>query len=63
MDDENILKFVSDYLKKKGFKQAEHAFQEELQHSKTAHNSSSSSLSSISQLDPDMAKHILPFVE
>lgn len=63
MDDENILKFVSDYLKKKGFKQAEHAFQEELQHSRTGHNSSSSPLSSISQLDPDIAKHILSFVE
>ncbi|EXB86688.1 Transcription initiation factor TFIID subunit 5 [Morus notabilis] len=62
MDEENILKFVSAYLKKKGFKQTEHAFQEELQHSKTT-NSSSSQISSNSQFDPDIAKQILSFAE
>lgn len=63
MDDESVLKFVSEYLKKKGFKQTENAFLEELQHSKTNNNNSSSPISSTSQFDPDIAKHILSFVE
>ncbi|KAF3433328.1 hypothetical protein FNV43_RR24430 [Rhamnella rubrinervis] len=63
MDDESVLKFVSDYLKKKGFKQTENAFLDELQHSKTNNNNSSSPISSTSQFDPDIAKHILSFVE
>jgi hypothetical protein len=29
MEEDQIEKFVAAYLKKKGFKQAEHAFQEE----------------------------------
>ena len=62
MDEENILKFVSAYLKKKGFKQTEHAFQEELQHGKTTHNSTSP-ISSTSQFDADIAKQLLSFAE
>lgn len=69
MDDESILKFVSGYLKKKGFKQTENAFLEELQQSKAnsgnnnANNSSSSPISSNSQLDADIAKRILSLAE
>ncbi|XP_062097373.1 transcription initiation factor TFIID subunit 5-like isoform X2 [Humulus lupulus] len=62
MDEENILKFVTAYLKKKGFKQTEHAFQEELHHNKTTHNSSSL-ISSTSQFDADIAKQLLSFFE
>ncbi|XP_062084415.1 transcription initiation factor TFIID subunit 5-like isoform X2 [Humulus lupulus] len=62
MDEENILKFVTAYLKKKGFKQTEHAFQEELHHNKTTHNSSSP-ISSTSQFDADIAKQLLSFSE
>ncbi|PON74502.1 Guanine nucleotide-binding protein, beta subunit [Parasponia andersonii] len=62
MDEENILKFVQAYLKKKGFKQTEHAFQEELQHNKTAQNSSSP-VSSNSQFDADIAKRLRSFSE
>ncbi|XP_048444440.1 transcription initiation factor TFIID subunit 5-like isoform X1 [Pyrus x bretschneideri] len=58
VDDESVRKFVAAYLKKKGFKQAENAFQEELNKNT---NSSSSPISFNSQLDPDVAKHILSF--
>uniref|UniRef100_A0A2N9GG12 TFIID subunit TAF5 NTD2 domain-containing protein n=1 Tax=Fagus sylvatica TaxID=28930 RepID=A0A2N9GG12_FAGSY len=61
MEDEQIEKYVIAYLKRKGFNQAEHAFQEELQqHSKT---NSSSSISTNSLTDPDLAKHLLAFSE
>ncbi|KAL5558220.1 hypothetical protein UlMin_034431 [Ulmus minor] len=60
MDEENILKFVAQYLKKKGFKQTEHAFQEEL--NKT-NNSSLSPISSNSQFDADITKHLLSFAD
>uniref|UniRef100_A0A5B7C3A7 Putative transcription initiation factor TFIID subunit 5 n=1 Tax=Davidia involucrata TaxID=16924 RepID=A0A5B7C3A7_DAVIN len=59
MDEEEIEKAVIAYLKKKGFKQTELAFQEEQQHTK---NSSSNS-SANSRTDPDTAKHILSFTE
>ncbi|KAI8569275.1 hypothetical protein RHMOL_Rhmol02G0266300 [Rhododendron molle] len=52
MEDEVIQKAVIAYLKKKGFKQTELAFQEE-QHSRNS--SSNSSL----QTDPDIARNIL----
>ncbi|XP_059640174.1 transcription initiation factor TFIID subunit 5 isoform X2 [Cornus florida] len=58
MDEEEIEKAVIAYLKKKGFKQTELAFQEEQQHTK---NSSSNSANS--QTDPDIAKHILSVTE
>lgn len=61
MDEDSILKFVSDYLKKKGFKQADHALQEELQQHHT--NSSASSISSTSQFDSDIAKQIITLSE
>ncbi|CAL5435016.1 unnamed protein product [Camellia sinensis] len=56
MDEEEIEKAVIAYLKKKGFKQTELAFQEEQQH----HTKNSSSNSST---DPDIAKHLLSFSE
>ncbi|KAG5563033.1 hypothetical protein RHGRI_005693 [Rhododendron griersonianum] len=54
MEDEVIQKAVIAYLKKKGFKQTELAFQEE------QHSRSSSSNSSL-QTDPDIARNILSF--
>lgn len=57
MDEEQIANFVAAYLKKKGFKETEQAFQEELRQNKT--NSSSSS----SSIDLDFAKHLLSFSE
>lgn len=54
MEDEDIEKAVIAYLKKKGFKQTELAFQEEQQ--QQSKNSSSNS-----QTDPDVAKLILSF--
>ncbi|XP_058203489.1 transcription initiation factor TFIID subunit 5 [Rhododendron vialii] len=53
MEDEMIQKAVIAYLKKKGFKQTELAFQEE-------HSRNSSSNSSL-QTDPDIARNILSF--
>ncbi|CAL5435026.1 unnamed protein product [Camellia sinensis] len=47
------------YLKKKGFKQTELAFQEEQQH----HTKNASSNSSSSSTDPDIAKHLFSFSE
>lgn len=64
MDEEEIEKAVVAYLKKKGFKQTEIAFQEEQQVNK---NSSSSihnnNNSANSQIDPDLTKKILSFSE
>lgn len=59
MDEEEIEKAVIAYLKKKGFKQTELAFQEEQQHLKTTptHNISSP----ISNSDPEIARQILSF--
>lgn len=57
MDEELIANFVSAYLKKKGFRETEQAFQEELRHNKT--NCSSPS----SLVDIDVAKHLLSFSE
>ncbi|XP_022936938.1 transcription initiation factor TFIID subunit 5 isoform X3 [Cucurbita maxima] len=57
MDEEQIANFVSAYLKKKGFKETEQAFQDELRHNKT--NSSSSA----SSIDLDFAKRLLSFSE
>ncbi|OVA10084.1 LisH dimerization motif [Macleaya cordata] len=54
MEEEDIEKAVIAYLKKKGFKQTELAFQEE---------QSKSSSSNASQTDPDIAKHLLSFSE
>lgn len=59
MDEEEIDKAVVAYLKKKGFKQTELAFQEEQQHTKNT--SSNSTINSLS--DSDIAKQILAFVE
>lgn len=59
MDEDDVEKAVLAYLKKKGFKQTELAFQEEQQQNK---NSSSTS-SATSQTDPDIATHILSFSE
>ncbi|KAF7817300.1 transcription initiation factor TFIID subunit 5 [Senna tora] len=56
MDEDQILGFVTAYLRKKGFSQTEHAFQEELQQNKIT-----SSANSI--VEPDIAKHILSFSE
>lgn len=53
MDEEEIEKAVVAYLKKKGFKQTELAFQEEQQLNKNTN----------SQLDPDITKKILSFSE
>lgn len=73
MDEEEIEKAVIAYLKKKGFKQTELAFQEEQQHLKSAttiatinkssnnNNSSSNANSANSQTDPDIARQILAF--
>ncbi|XP_052210285.1 transcription initiation factor TFIID subunit 5 [Diospyros lotus] len=61
MDEEDVEKAVIAYLKKKGFKQTELAFQEEQQqHSK---NSSSNNSSANSQTDPDVVKPLLFFTE
>lgn len=60
MDEESVRKFVAAYLKKKGFKQTENAFQEELNKNT---NNSSSPISFNSQFEPDVAKHILSFSE
>ncbi|KAI9100907.1 hypothetical protein K1719_024031 [Acacia pycnantha] len=54
MDEDQILGFVTSYLRKKGFTQTEHAFQEELQQNKNT--SSANSL-----VEPDIAKQILAF--
>ncbi|PNY14449.1 transcription initiation factor TFIID subunit 5-like protein [Trifolium pratense] len=54
MDEHQILGFVAAYLKKKGFKQTEKVFQEEFQQNKS--NSSSNS-----NLEPDIANHLLAF--
>ncbi|XP_028789010.1 transcription initiation factor TFIID subunit 5 isoform X2 [Neltuma alba] len=54
MDEDQILGFVTAYLRKKGFTQTEHAFQEELQQNKNT--SSANSL-----IEPDIAKQILAF--
>ncbi|KAK4600620.1 hypothetical protein RGQ29_010320 [Quercus rubra] len=62
MEEDQLEKFVVAYLKKKGFKQAEHAFQEELQQHQSKNNSSSS-ISTNSITDPDFAKHLLSFSE
>ncbi|KAF5456809.1 hypothetical protein F2P56_026248 [Juglans regia] len=61
MEEDQIEKFVAAYLKKKGFKQAEHAFQEELQQQQQqpSKNNSSSSISTNSLTDSDIAKHLL----
>ncbi|KAA8521689.1 hypothetical protein F0562_012321 [Nyssa sinensis] len=59
MDEEEIEKAVIAYLKKKGFRQTELAFQEEQQQTKT----SSSISSTNSRTDPGIAKHILSFTE
>ncbi|XAR57682.1 hypothetical protein NMG60_11025924 [Bertholletia excelsa] len=59
MDEEEIEKAVIAYLKKKGFKQTEIAFQEEQQQTKNTSSNSSAN----SQTDPDIAKHILSFSE
>ncbi|KAM6592321.1 hypothetical protein CsatA_000024 [Cannabis sativa] len=61
MDEENILKFVTEYLKKKGFKQTEHAFQEELHQQLPLLPNSSSSSTSL--FDADIAKQLLSFSE
>lgn len=54
MDEDEILGYVTAYLKKKGFTQTEKAFQEEFQQNKN--NSSANSL-----LEPDIANHLLSF--
>ncbi|KAK9279969.1 hypothetical protein L1049_013653 [Liquidambar formosana] len=59
MDEDEIEKAVIAYLKRKGFKQTELAFQEEQQHNKNS--SSNSTLTSLTE--PDIAKHILSFSE
>ncbi|KAK2969133.1 hypothetical protein RJ640_013082 [Escallonia rubra] len=60
MDEEEIEKTVIAYLKKKGFKQTELAFQQEQHHStKTAYSSNSAN----SHTDPDIAHQILSFSE
>ncbi|KAA8538709.1 hypothetical protein F0562_028310 [Nyssa sinensis] len=59
MDEDEIEKAVIAYLKKKGFRQTELAFQEEQQQTK---NSSSIS-SANSRTDPDITKRILSFTE
>ncbi len=38
MDEEQVVKFVETYLKKKGFKQAELAFHDEVQHNSNANS-------------------------
>ena len=60
MDEEEIERAVIAYLKKKGFKQTELAFQEE--HQLQQHpQQQSKNLSSNSQTDADVAKLILSF--
>lgn len=54
MDEDEILGYVTAYLKKKGFKQTEKVFQEEFQQNKTS--SSSNSI-----LEPDIANHLHAF--
>lgn len=52
MDEEQVEKFVETYLRKKGFKKAEQAFQEEVQH-----NSNANSIDIHS--DPDLSTLLL----
>ncbi|XP_027355816.1 transcription initiation factor TFIID subunit 5 isoform X2 [Abrus precatorius] len=54
MEEDEIVGYVTAYLKKKGFTQTEKIFQEEFQHNKS--NSSATSL-----LEPDIANHLLAF--
>ncbi|XP_061365258.1 transcription initiation factor TFIID subunit 5-like isoform X3 [Gastrolobium bilobum] len=54
MEDDEIVGYVTAYLKKKGFTQTEKVFQEEFQHNKS--NSSANS-----HLEPDIANHLLAF--
>ncbi|KAK6927628.1 TFIID subunit TAF5, NTD2 domain [Dillenia turbinata] len=66
MADEDIEKVVLAYLKKKGFKQTEFAFQEEQQQQQQSNKNSSTSPSSAASrttTDPDIAKHLLAFSE
>ncbi|KAM3375331.1 transcription initiation factor TFIID subunit 5 isoform X1 [Capsicum galapagoense] len=58
MDEDEIEKAVVAYLKKKGFKQTELAFQEEQQLNNNNNNNSANS-----QIDPDITKKILSFSE
>ncbi|KAL3566072.1 hypothetical protein D5086_031487 [Populus alba] len=53
MDEEAVVKFVETYLKKKGFKQAELAFHEEIQHQQQQQNNSNNAISIHS--DPDLS--------
>ncbi|KAK6912511.1 TFIID subunit TAF5, NTD2 domain [Dillenia turbinata] len=66
MADEDVEKVVLAYLRKKGFKQTELAFQEE-QHQQQQGNknssTSSSSTASHTTTDPEIAKHLLAFSE
>ncbi|CAN1243402.1 Transcription initiation factor TFIID subunit 5 [Linum perenne] len=61
MDEERVVKFVETFLKKKGFKQAEHAFHDEVQK-----NSNANSINIHS--DPDLSNlllllsHAVPFL-
>ncbi|KAF3663140.1 Transcription initiation factor TFIID subunit 5 [Capsicum annuum] len=59
MDEDEIEKAVVAYLKKKGFKQTELAFQEEQQLNNNNNNNNSAN----SQIDPDITKKILSFSE
>lgn len=63
MEEEDIEKAVIAYLKKKGFKQTELAFQEEhqLQQQQQPQPQQSKNSSSNSQTDPDIVKLILSF--
>ncbi|VFQ81525.1 unnamed protein product [Cuscuta campestris] len=62
MDEEEIEKTVIAYLKKKGFKQTELAFQEEHKQNKRSSSLSNANYSSASsQTGPHIAKHALPF--
>ncbi|KAL2892615.1 Transcription initiation factor TFIID subunit 5 [Bienertia sinuspersici] len=61
MEEEEIEKAVIAYLKKKGFKQTELAFQEEQQQNQPQQQQQSKNSSSNSQTDPDVAKLILTF--
>ncbi|XP_049410385.1 transcription initiation factor TFIID subunit 5-like [Solanum stenotomum] len=63
MDEEEIEKAVVAYLKKKGFKQTEIAFQEEQQLNKNSSSSIHNNNSANSQIDPDLTKKILSFSE
>jgi transcription initiation factor TFIID subunit 5 len=53
MDEEAVVKFVETYLKKKGFKQAELAFQEEIQQQQQKQNNSKNAINIHS--DPDLS--------